>query len=166
MHGDVTEFAGHAGHAFPNLVVQYDATANTGPESENTHIFNVAGSAEPMLTDGSGVGVVLENDGRVEASFDFFLHRIVTPIGQIRGFADHTGILVDDAGDADADAREITFATQTKADTFDRFRHLLYDEVASTGNLCPSLQFFEQVAICVDCGNSQVHSTEIHSDCE
>ncbi len=113
FEGDVPEFARHAIHAVPDFSPQHNATADAGSQGEHGHIRDATGSAQPLLAESGNARVVLEDHAGVvfresQAALDFRAGGIVFPAGKVGRLPHHSGLQVDEAGNADAGAEKLS----------------------------------------------------------
>lgn len=73
-------------------------------------------SAEFPFSIGHGVGVVVDGDGKVEAVFEFFFEKDVSPTGDVGEIVDAAGLEVDEARHAGSDGGDVGKADLVLAD--------------------------------------------------
>ena len=111
--GDMPELARHAIHTVPDFSSKHDPAADSGAERDHRHVRDAAGGAQPLLAERGNVSVVFEDNAdffvrTAQTALDFRAHRIVLPTRQVRRLPQHSGLHVDDAGDADTSAKKLS----------------------------------------------------------
>src|SRR5271165_1726230 len=108
LNVEVPELAGHAFHPAPNFTAQDDAASHARTQCVHSHVRCVAACTQPLLSHRGNIGVVLENHVGFEKTLDIIANRKVLPTGKVRGAGNDPGIAVDEARNANADARQLT----------------------------------------------------------
>jgi hypothetical protein len=161
---DVTELAGHAVHAVPDFSSEHDAATDSGAESDDSHVGDAAGSAEPLLAEGGDVGVVFEDDGGAQTALDFIAHGILFKAREVGGLAEHSGLHVNDAGDADAGAEKFSGFLILGGEALDGVAHFGDDVVTAESDFGAEGNFFEKLAVSADGGDAEIGAAEVDSD--
>ena len=174
--GNVAELAGHAVHAVPDFSFEHDAAADSGAEGDDRHIGNSASGTKPLLAEGGDVGVVFEDDASAvflmpvflaaQPALDFGADGILVEAGKVGGFAKHSGLHVDDAGDAEADAEKISGRLILRREALNGLTHFGDDVIGSESGLGAEGNFFEKLAGAGDGSDAEVGATQIDSDGE
>ena len=98
----VADLAAHAEASAVQAAVEHHAAADAGADRDEQQVVDVLAGAVPELAPRGGVGVVLDDDGEVDARLELGPEVEVAP-GQVGREHHHRPGLVDVAGRADAD---------------------------------------------------------------
>src|SRR6266404_1131703 len=84
IHGRVANLTRRAVSAAPQFTIQNDTATHPCAERDANHAAMPARRTQPHLTDSSGVGIILENDGPAELTFQYRFQRYVIQTREIR----------------------------------------------------------------------------------
>ena len=162
----MTEFAGHAGHAVPDASLQHDTAAHPGAQGDHADIIHGAGRAQPLFSQGRGIGVILKNDGGAQSPLNLLLDRIILPAGQVGRFAQHAALHVNDSRHADANPRKVPSVAKLSDQLADGLRHLEDYLVAPARDLRARSDFFQDITVDVHGSNAEVSASQINANRE
>src|SRR5215469_210000 len=163
---DMAAFAGHTGHAVPNLAVEHDARANTGAKREHAHRVGIATGAHPLLSQSCYVCVVLQDHLAIEPALDLIAHRIFRPVGQVGRLKDRASLHLDDSGYANSGSREFAAGIELLAQRPNRVANVADDKIAPAFDFGTGRDEFELLAVLVDGSDAHVSATKVHTDGE
>ena len=118
----------------------------------------------PFLAKGSHLGIVVEKDTRAQAALDDIADGIVGPSGKVGRHAHHAGFDIDDAGNADTCAHELSAAAIFFGQVEDGVAHLADNVVASHGEFYAHSYFFEKLTVSGDGRDAQVRTAHINAN--
>ena len=148
----------------PDLAFQYDAAANPGAQGDHGHVWDAAGSTQPLLTERSNVSVIFQHHSRPQAPFDFRAHRILFPTRKVRRFAKRSGLHIDDARDANAGAEKLPCLFILGRETLDGIAHFRDHVVATQSNFGAERNLLEELPIAAHGCNAQVGAAQVDPD--
>ena len=150
----------------PDFSAEHDAAADSRTQRDHCHVWHAARCAQPLLAQRGNVGVIFKHDMGGETALDFGAHRIFFEAGKIGGFAQHSGVQIDDAGNADASAQEFSFLLIFSGELPDGVAHFRDDVVGAESGFSGEGDFLEKLPVGGDGGDAQVGAAEIDSDGE
>src|SRR5579863_7716434 len=153
----------------PDFAFEDDAATDAGSESNNRHVGNAASGAEPLFTESGDVGVIFEDDASTvlldsETAFDFSADGVIVEAGKVGGFAEHSSLHVDDAGNAEADAKEFSRLAILGGEALNGVTHFGDNVIGSESGFGAEGDFFEKLAVAGDGGDAEVGAAEVDSD--
>src|SRR5690242_5692041 len=160
----MAELSGHATHTVKDFAVENNRAADTCAKCEHGHVVDVAAGAHPFFSESGDVGVVVEIDVRLQASFNDLANGIICPARKVGGQAHDAGRHIDDAGDPDSGANKFAGAAIFFGEGVNGVAHFADDVVASHGDFHAQGNFFEKLSVSCDGCNAQVGAAHIHAN--
>ncbi len=162
-NGDVAELAGHANLAVENAPVDDNPAPDAGAERQQHQVVHAAPRAHPPFAQRGGVGVVFQDDFRVEPLAQFIAHRVAVENRHVAPADDHALGHIDIARHARADPDEV-IAPELLAQLLDRLGHIVDDGSWPRRDGRAPRDFRQHLAVFVDRGGPQVRSAQIDPD--
>ena len=150
------EFAGHAVHAVPNLAAHYYSATDAGAEGQHRHVVKIFRRAQPFLSHGGRIGVILQNDLRLQALLDLCTDRRIDPARQIGRFANHASLHVDNAWYADPDPEQGGRVPVLLHQSLDGIAHVIDNVDATQRDFRAKCHFLDEMALLVNGRNAEI----------